>query len=54
MMVNFSPNPKIYNIGTNIYIANLSSKIRTREFDKHFSKFGPIVGSVLIKDPVTG
>lgn len=51
----FSFCPKILNIiGTNIYIANISSDIDTRDFEKHFAKFGPIAGSILIKDRKNG
>jgi RNA recognition motif-containing protein len=51
----FPKNPKSKtNTGTNVYIANISSRVHSRDFEKYFSKFGRIVNALLKKDPVTG
>ena len=42
------------NDGTNLYIANLSLKVRTKDFEEYFKKFGKVVFSTQVKDPDTG
>lgn len=46
--------PRSFNDGSTIYVANISSVVRQSEFERFFSKFGNIVFSTLKKDHITG
>jgi RNA recognition motif-containing protein len=40
-------------IGTNLYIANLSKRVREKDLEAKFSKFGTIKQCMVVRDPIT-
>jgi RNA recognition motif-containing protein len=40
-------------IGTNLYIANLSKRVREKDLEAKFSKFGIIKQCMVVRDPIT-
>lgn len=40
-------------IGTNLYIANLSKRVREKDLEAKFGKFGTIKQCMVVRDPIT-